>query len=189
MRKDGPYIWPLSEILAYLDRYGATVIYSEGAPSVKWPDQTPQSVQQAVLPHLKASRSDVLAHFYPESRQTAYVAPQGTETATPTETPSCTRKRLISEAIARSEATGKMVLLLKRNGRPVTRKAPAEKRYWSKTRKINGKWVKRLRIEIEQEATHVCVMGDDSWIPLPKVTTADEDYELAPKVKKKSRGA
>lgn len=174
------YVWPVSEIVAYLDKHGATVIYADGSPSVQFPPEVPAYVKVRVTPHLRARRGELLNYYYPPESQ---FTPDAPAPVVPVEAPEAARKRLITEAIRRGIAAHKKVYYLKRNGHSVLGSELPFRRYYTKGRRLGGEWRYKIVISIEREATHVQVYGE-GWVELPKVTEPWEDVELAPKVKR-----
>lgn len=174
------YVWPVSEIVAYLDKHGATVIYANGSASIQFPPEVPAWVKARVTPHLRARRGEVLNYYYPPEAQ---FTPDPPAPPAPVEAPEAARKRLISEAIKRGIAAHKRVYYLKRNGHAVLGSEPPFRRHYGNGRRLGGEWRYKVVIPLEREATHVQVEGD-SWVALPKVTQEWEDVELAPKVKR-----
>lgn len=164
-----PYVWPLSQLLEFLEQHKGTVIYKDGAPALVFPPETQEWVRKLVTPHIRALRVEVMEYFYPRAAQ---FHPDRIETP---ETPQEERTRLIRETEAKGRANRRKVYYLKRNGLAV------EGSYKDFTKTLA--FPKRtVRIPLVREATHVCVEGGE-WIALPKVTTPTEDGDMKPQRK------
>lgn len=105
------------------------------------------------------------------------------------------RYKILSDLRQIAIATNKPVyLLLRKHGTIIVMKGEStRKKRRAKMYDASGKSIPKLATLIpippERSATHAIVPGMKQWVPLPKVTTHDEDIRLEPpKRRKQSKG-
>lgn len=93
-------VWPIEDILAYLDEHAITLVTNKGIPSLAPQKQLKPHVLARVLQHVKARRVELIAWF--DGMRNVQVAK--------------TRERVLAELTQRAVDTGKTLYILSPRG-------------------------------------------------------------------------
>lgn len=137
-------IWPIEDIVKYLDEYWLTFVTYKGKPSLQPQRGLKPGVIERILPHVIARRVELIAYFEDMAHGTPLPVAR-VETGP-------TRSTVLAELMKRAVASERVCYILCPDGLavPINESLPAEIRREA----AKCKWA--------------CVGGDSEWTKLPK---------------------
>lgn len=129
-------VWELVDIIAYLEKYKICVVCRKGVPELVPPEGQGWRIK-VVLPHVRARRAELIAHYMPPD-----------EPAIP---PPQTHDERLQEVESRGNKAGRKVFVLDQSGL---------------VHEVHSNRRKELRAVVAT-CKYACVEGDPEWTQLP----------------------
>lgn len=159
--------WSVLEIYQYLDTYGASIVVENAAPKLvvpqfpvdRWGRPTSRKkIVDEVLPHLIHRRDEIL------NRDPSY--------------------RFTKNRLARDQIIHEVATRATKSGKDVAYMVPPELRPVLVSTKAKRK-SKSYVEDVPDDATFICVCGDEKWTCLPKIVPDPEPKKPAKRRRKK----